>query len=221
VCSAGACVGGPPPAPVLGPGANQTVVGSCSSAAVAYTAPTLAGLACDSATRVTCTAIPGNSYGAHAVTCKARDAHGNESAPVSFTVTVLQPLTVRVQPPLAGDNDTVDNVVKAGATVPVKVQLYACGANVTKTAPITAKLAVKSVASGGSSAAQTVVSCNDPPTTNGVMYLDGANYRYNLSTKGYAVTYGVPAFLQLNVTVAYKSAPSIVVGSDAIQLDTQ
>ena len=51
------------------------------------------------------------------------------------------------------------------------------------------------------------------------MTLDGSAYRYNLSTKGLSVTASVPAFYQVNINVAYKSSPSVVVGSDAIQLD--
>ncbi|HVU52271.1 MAG TPA: HYR domain-containing protein [Polyangia bacterium] len=207
-------------APVLAAGTNQTVVGTCSSAPLVFAAPALVG-SCETGTKVTCTSVPGNAYGAHTVACTAKDAAGNVSAPVSFTVTVLQPLTVRVQPPLSGDNDAVDNVVKDGSTVPVKVQLFACGVNVTKTASVTAKLAVASAPSGGSTTTQTVVACSDAPNTNGVMVLDGASYHYNLSTKGYAVTAGLPAFFQLNVSVAYKSAPSVVVGSDAIELDTR
>jgi hypothetical protein len=50
---------------------------------------------------------------------------------------------------------------------------------------------------------------------------DGANYRYKLSTKGFLVTADVPAFYQENITVADKSAPSVVVGPDTIQIDTK
>jgi type 1 fimbria pilin len=135
---------------------------------------------------------------------------------------VLQPITVRVQPPLSGDNDSVDNVVKVGSTVPTKVQLFACGSNVTTRAAVTVKLAVTSVSSGGASTTTTVTSTTTSAAdTSGVMVLDGSNYRYNLSTKGFAVTAGVPAFYQESVSVAYKSAPSVVVGTDAIELDTK
>lgn len=99
-------------------------------------------------TTVTSTALSGSSYGVHTVTCTAKDASGNVSAAVTFKVTVLQPLTVRIQPPLSGDNDTVDKIVKDGTTVPTKVQLYACGANLTTTASVVAKVAVPYVPSG-------------------------------------------------------------------------
>jgi len=167
------------------------------------------------------TSLPGNRYGTFTVTCTAKDPAGNVSAPVAFTVTVLQPLTIKIQPPLSGDNNTVNNVVKLGSTVPTKVRLYACGTNITKTASVTVKIGTTYVSSGGTSTSQTVAACYDAPDTGGVMTLDGANYRYNLSTKGFSVTAGVPAFHQENIAVAYTSAPNVVVGSDTIQLDVK
>jgi hypothetical protein len=207
--------------PVLGAGTNQVIVGTCSTAPLAFTTPTLANGTCEVGTTVTCTSIPGNSYGAKPVTCTAKDASGNVSAAVSFTVTVLQPLTVLVQPPLAGDNDTVDNIVKAGSTVPNKVQLFACGVNVTTTASVVAKVAVAYTPTGAASVKSTVPAFNGKGDANGVMILDGANYRYNLDTRGYSTTGVGPAFYQETVTVSYKSAPNVIVGSDAIQVDTQ
>jgi hypothetical protein len=207
--------------PVLGAGTNQVIVGTCSTAPLAFTTPTLANGTCEAGTTVTCTSIPGNSYGAKPVTCTAKDASGNVSAAVSFTVTVLQPLTVVVQPPLAGDNDTVDNIVKAGSTVPNKVQLFACGVNVTTTASVVAKLAVAYTPTGAAPVKATVPAFNGKGDANGVMVLDGANYRYNLDTRGYTTTGVGPAFYQETVTVAYKSAPNVIVGSDAIEVDTQ
>jgi hypothetical protein len=207
--------------PTLNPGTNQTVVGSCSSVPVAFAPPALANSSCEGGTSVTCTALPGNGYGAHTVSCTAKDASGNVSAPVSFTVTVLQPLTIRIQPPLSGDNDTVDNVVKCGSTVPNKILLYACGVEVTKTASVTAKLSVSYKGSGGASVATSVPTSNGVGDANGVMVFDGTYYHYNLDTKGLASTAGVPAFYQESITVAYNSAPGVVVGSDSIQLDTK
>jgi len=81
------------------------------------------------------------------------------------------------------------------------------------------KIGTTYVSSGGATSSKTVLTCNDPFDTSGVMTLDGAFYRYNLSTKGLSVTAGVPAFYQENITVAYQSAPSVVVGTDKIQLD--
>jgi hypothetical protein len=207
--------------PALAAGTDQVVVGTCSAAPLAFVTPALANGTCEAGTTVTCTSIPGNSYGAKPVTCTAKDASGNVSAAVSFTVTVLQPLTVVVQPPLTGDNNTVDNIVKVGSTVPNKVQLLACGVNVTTTASVVVKLTVAYTPTGGATVTSIVPAFNGKGDVNGVMVLDGANYRYNLDTKGYSTTASVPAFYQETVTVAYKSAPNVVVGSDAIEVDTQ
>ena len=222
--------------PSLAPGTNQTVVGNCSGSPVTFAVPALVSPSCEGGTNVTCTwtsggshgtcakssggtSLPGDRTGAFTISCTAKDAAGNVSPPVVFTVTVLKPLTIRIQPPLSGDNNAVNNVVKLGSTVPTKVLLYACGTNVTKTASVTAKIGTTYVSSGGATTSKTVPLCNDTPDTGGVMTLDGAFYRYNLSTKGFSVTAGVAAFYQENITVAYKSAPSVVVGTDTIQLD--
>jgi hypothetical protein len=208
----------PPCTPALNPGVDQTVVGSCSSGPVAFTAPTLAASSCPGTT-VACTPIPGDSYGAQVVTCTAQDASGTVSAPVSFTVTVLQPLTVQVQPPLIGNGGTVDNVVKRGSTVPVKARLFACGVNVTKTARVKVKLGVAYDAGDGTPPTPVQVDCDDGGDPGGVMKLNGANYLYNLSTKGYLKTINNPASYLGTINVAYKTAPAVIVGTDAIRLE--
>ena len=53
------------------------------------------------------------------------------------------------------------------------------------------------------------------------MILDGSTYRYNLDTSGYSTTASVPGFYQENISVAYRAAPNVIVGSDAIQVDTK
>ena len=132
---------------------------------------------------------------------------------------MLQPLDNPHPAAAVGDNNTVDNIVKAGSTVPNKVRLYACGSDVTRTASVTVKLETTYVSSGGSTTTKTIATCTDAADSGGVMILDGANYRYNLSTKGLSVTTGSPAFYQETITAAYRSAPSVVVGTDKIQLD--
>jgi hypothetical protein len=215
--SSGSC-SNPVAPPVLQPGVDQTLVGNCSGTPITYAQPAVAN-GC-SAT-VTCTSVPGTSYGANTVTCTATDSAGT-SAPVSFKVTVLQPITMQVQPPLSGDNDTADNVAKDGSTVPVKVKLFACGTDVTSSAAVTAKIGVSYVPNGGSAGQNPVPTFNGAGDTGGVMVFDGQFYHYNLDTKGYSVTAGAnPAFYQLNITAAYLSAPGVIVGSDAIQLDTK
>ena len=222
--------------PALGAGTNQTIVGNCWGSGVVFAVPPLANSSCESGTNVTCTwtqgsshgtcaksgtgaSLPGNRYGAYSISCTAKDAAGNSSPAVAFTVTVLQPLTIRIQPPLSGDNNTVDNVVKLNSTVPNKVRLYACGTDVTRTASVTVKLGTTFMSSGGSSTTSTIATCTDVADSGGVMILDGSNYRYNLSTKGLSVTAGVPAFYQETITAAYRSAPTVVVGTDTIQID--
>jgi hypothetical protein len=220
-CGGGKC-GGTVPPPSLGAGTDQTVVGTCNSTPLAYAQPQVAGSSCQTGVTISCTPVPGNKYGANTVICTATNGAGTVSAPVSFRVTVLQPLTMRIQAPLAGDNASVDNVVKAGSTVPVKVLLFACGADVTTTAAVDGKLAVNYKTSGGSNTTATVTATSSGAgDANGVMIFDGTHYRYNLSTKGYSATQGVPAFYQVNLSVAYKSAPGVVVGTDAIQLDVK
>jgi hypothetical protein len=225
-------------APTLNPGTNQVIVGRCSSAPIIFAEPSLANSSCETGTTVSCswvsgtghgtcartglgTSLPGNSYGPHTVTCTATDTSGNVSPSVSFTVTVLEPLTVAVQPPLYGDNDSIDNVVKDGSTVPTKVKLYKCGADVTSQAPVIVKLGVTYQLSGGSSVTKSAVTSSGPSDTGGVMTLEGAYYHYNLSTKGDSVTVAGPAFYQVNITAAYTAYPGVVVGSDAIQIDTK
>jgi hypothetical protein len=220
VCSTGTCntsTGACASPPTLNPGRNQTVVGDCSSTAVTYIYPTVA--TGDNAT-VTCTSIPSNSYGVHTVTCTATNSAGT-SSPVSFTVSVLQPLTIKIQAPLSGDNDAVDNIVKDGSIVPNKILLYACGTDVTKTAAVVAKLGVTYKTTGGTSTTSVVPTNNGIGDSNGVMVFDGTYYHYNLSTRGFSSTNGVPAFYQETISVAYQSAPTVVVGTDLIQVDTK
>ena len=197
------------------------MVGTCATAPLVFPVPLLANGVCEAGTAVTCTPIPGNSTGARTVTCTAKDAGGNVSAPVTFTVTVLQPLAVRIQSPLAGDNNAVINVVKAGSTVPNKVQLFACGVNVTTTAVGRCEARRDLHADRRGHRHRQRPTFNGKGDMNGVMVLDGSSYRYNLDTKGYSTTVNSPGFYQETITVAYKSAPTVVVGSDAIQVDTK
>jgi hypothetical protein len=101
------------------------------------------------------------------------------------------------------------------------VQLLACGVNVTATASVVARLAVAYTPTGATSTTASVPTFNGKGDVDGIMVLDGSNYRYNLDTKGLSTTGSDPGFYQETITVAYKSAPSVVVGSDAIQIDTK
>jgi hypothetical protein len=217
-------------APVLGAGADQTVVGDCTTTSVTYAKPVVANSGanqCDAGLLPSCTPVAANSYGDHIVTCTAVDASGNVSNSVSFHVTVLQPLALKVQPPLYGDstaaspNGSVDNVVKDGSTVPVKILVYACGVDVTQTASLTLRLGVQSKQNASDPGTNVVPTFNGAGDAGGVMIWDGTQYHYNLNTKGYAVTSTNASFYQLNVTASYSSNPTVVVGSDAIMVDTK
>jgi hypothetical protein len=227
----GSCnAGGLPQAPKFHPGTDQVIVGSCSSANLAYTQPTLAVGSCVPGLEIACTPIPSNSFGVHTVTCTATVPYGSYAAePVSFNVTVLQPLDMRIQAPLSGDSTpaapdgSVDNLVKAGSTVPVNVRLYACGADVTTTAPVTVKLGVTYKASSSDAPNSDVtLDYSGVGDTSGLMSLVGAQYHYNLSTKRYQVTgaAGNAAYYAVAMSTVYNQYPGIIVGSDSVRLET-
>jgi hypothetical protein len=224
----------PPPsdtsAPVLGAGTDQTVVGGCSSAQVTFAKPVAANSGanqCDAGATVDCTPVAGNSYGDHLVTCTATDTSGNVSTQVSFHVDVLEPLALAIQPPLYGDstpsapNGGVDNLARLGSAVPVKVLVSACGTPVTPTGAVTLKLAVAKKQSPSDAGTPVTPVFNGIGAANGVLVWDGTQYHYNLDTSGYALTASVPAFYQLVITASYNANPGVVVGRDAIMLDTQ
>ena len=92
---------------------------------------------------------------------------------------------MQVQPPLNGDNDSADNVAKDGSTVPVKVKIFACGADVTSSGSVTVKIGVAYVPNGGAPGQNPVPTFNGAGDSGGVMVFDGQFYHYNLDTKGY------------------------------------
>jgi hypothetical protein len=91
-----------------------------SQAAVTYTA-TATDLV-DGSVSVSCTPASGSTFsaGTTTVTCTATDAHGNSTAPGSFTVTVVYGWNGFFQPV---DNLPVVNSVKAGSAIPIKFTL--------------------------------------------------------------------------------------------------
>jgi hypothetical protein len=217
-------------APTLSPGTDQTVVGDCAATAVSFLKPSVSNSGtnqCDAGAAVTCTTVLGNSFGDHVVTCSATDASGNVSNEVTFHVNVLQPLAIKIQPPLSGDstpaapNGSVDNIAKAGSTVPVQVAVYACGVDVTATAPITLMQGVLSKQNASDPGTVVVPTFNGAGAADGAMVLTGNHYHYDLNTTGYAVTVSNAAFYQLNITASYNSNPNVIAGSDAIMLDTK
>ena len=199
--------------------------------------PSLANSSCESGANVTCTwtsgssrgtcaksgngaSLPGNRYGTYAITCTATDAAGNVSAPVAFSVTVLQPLTIQYPAAALGRQQHRQQCRQArvhraeqGAALRVRHQRHDDGVGDRQARDDLRGERRRRLHP------QTITSCTDTPDSGGVMKLDGSNYRYNLSTKGLSATAGIPAFYQENFTVAYKSAPHVVVGTDTVQLD--
>ncbi len=204
--------------------ATRTLVGTCSTAALTFALPSATD-ACTAAT-VSCSSLPGNSFGANTVTCTATDTSGNSIA-ANWEVDVLQPLHVVFAPPLADDNiaddvniDTdVNNVFRPGQTIPHKITLLDCaGHDVTTTAPVTVKLVVSRGANGGGT--DLINELGDfagVGDVGGLMALVDQYFQFNLKTN--AVEYpGGGAQFQSLVTVSYRSAPALVVGTEDARL---
>jgi len=206
-------------APKLNPGTNQTHVGTCSSAPVGFTLPTLASASCETGMTVTCTALSGKSYGVHTVTCKAKDASGNVSAAVTFTVTVLQLLTVRIQPPLSGDNDTIDNFVNGRFRPRCATLCLRCERDDHGVGGREGRRDLR---------AERWCQCQQSrhdDLDRRCRHERRHDFRRHVLPlqPGYEglLRDRVPPFYQENITVAYKSAPSVALGSDVIELDTK
>jgi len=130
-------------------------------------------------------------------------------------------------PPLADDNivddvniDTdVNNVFRPGQTIPHKITLLDCaGHDVTTTAPVTVKLVVSRGANGGGT--DLINELGDfagVGDVGGLMALVDQYFQFNLKTN--AVEYpGGGAQFQSLVTVSYRSAPALVVGTEDARL---
>ena len=215
--------------PTFGPVASQTVLGNCGGAPVTFTAPTATD-GCETPT-VTCTPIPGNSFGLNTVTCTATDTSGN-TATTSFTVNVIQPLRVAFLPPLADDNvaDDIDtdadvaNVFQVKSTVPHQVHLLSCGgADVTTSVSVTVNIAVTLKDGAGAQPDTNVVpNAVGVGDAGGVMALVDGKYKYNLKTAGYVSgTASSSLYFASVVKVSYTSAPSIIVGQEDVRLESK
>jgi hypothetical protein len=164
---------------------------------------------CDPKVKVVCTPRSGSNMGlgVHTVTCTATDASGNQSSG-SFTVTVLSPLHVVIQSPLADDNidnnapkpfgqdprSTTErvNTFRVGDKLLHKVKLYDCAGNDVTTSlgsSVSVRLGVtlrKGSYYSGAVVSQLVVSASGGVGGVGnLMMLSGGAYQYNLMTNGY------------------------------------
>lgn len=204
--------------------ANQVVVGGCSPAGAAFTSQATAA---DNCGAVTPTCKEGSTvlnngdvlgFGSHTVTCSATDGSGN-SASASYTVTVLEPLSVSFLPPVSS---TAVNKFKSTQTIPHKVSLRNCaGTDVTvsQAAGVTVKLGV--TADGSSeSLINDVSDFSGVGDAGGTMYLTDGHFQYNLKTNTTEYPSGGKLFTS-SVTVAYSDHPGVTVGTKSATLQSK
>jgi hypothetical protein len=222
-------------APVMACPGNQTIVPACGKSAVFAEATATDN--CGSAS-VSCSPASGSNLGegVHTVTCTATDACGNTSS-CSFEVTVLAPLRVAFQPPLADDNvaddietdQDIQNRFKVGSKVPHKVLLFDCAGNdvtASRAGSVTVKLDVTLRQYVNATTSTAVVDLPEnysgAGSPGGIMMWDGTQFHYNLDTTGYpAGTASKPEFFRSHVTVIYNSAPAIIVGEEDALLESR
>jgi hypothetical protein len=174
--------------PVLSAPASVTLVTDCAGAALAITPAALGVSATDNGGAAPTVALNPSSVlpGTTPVACTATDGSGN-SATATVAVTVLRgPFAVAVQKPL---EPGVDNLVKSGQTVPVKV-IVSCG-----TAPATGVTVlldgVDSLASDGSTIGNAIPEDSGLSNDGGNLFrLSDGTHVFNLSTKGWSSTSG-------------------------------
>jgi hypothetical protein len=226
--------GGNTPPIITSPG-DQVVVVTCGQPVV-FTVPT-ASSECDPNVTVVCQPASGTALGAgvNVITCTATDSAGNKST-ATFSVTVLSPLRVVFQSPLKDDNKAnnietdadIVNKFKSGATVPHKIKLYDCnGVDVTAKMAnlVDVKLDVSLRIYAQPSQSTLLLDVweiySGVGGPNGKMVFQGGQFQYNLRTLLYLPnTIAMPWFFRSHVTVAYKSAPNIIVGQEDALLES-
>jgi hypothetical protein len=205
--------------PALTVPANQVVVGACSGAAV-FTDQATATDNCGAVTP-TCTKHSGDvlGFGTTTVTCTATDSSGNSTSK-SYTVTVLEPLSLSFLPPVSS---TAVNKFKVTQTIPHKVNLANCaGTDVTvsQAAGVTVRLGVSPNSSPGTNLINDVSDFTGVGDAGGTMYLTDGHFQYNLKTNTGEYASG-GALYTSSVTVAYNDHPSITVGSKSATLQSK
>jgi N-acetylneuraminic acid mutarotase len=187
-------------APVITAPATASLVTDCAGSALSIT-PAALGVSArdnaDPAPALSCsptTLVPGTT----AVDCTATDAAGNV-AHASVSVTVLRgTFQVQFLRPLDG---AVDNLIKAGQTIPVKVRVT-CSNVFDSAATATVDSAAQIDGTGTAVANETVEDSglsNDNGTT---MRLADGSYIYNLSTKGWSTASGARFRVRVRVQEA-------------------
>jgi hypothetical protein len=184
-------------APVLSAPAAVTLVTDCAGASLAITPSALGVSATDNGGAAPTLVLSPSSVlpGTTSVVCTATDGAGNAAA-ATVAVTVLRgAFTVTIQKPLEVG---VDNLVKSGQTVPLKVTV-ACGS--APASGITVLLdGVDALAADGSTLG------NALPEDSGLANDGGNTFRladgqhvFNLSTKGWSGTSGARFRVRMKV----------------------
>jgi N-acetylneuraminic acid mutarotase len=187
-------------APVITAPATPTLVTDCAGSALSIT-PAVLGVSAidnaDPAPRLACTPLS-LSPGTTSVDCTATDASGNVTH-ASVSVTVLRgPFQVQFLRPLDG---AVDNLVKAGQTIPLKVRV-SCN-NVFDSAATATVDSVTQIDGSGTPVANETVEDSGLSNDNGIaIRLADGQYVYNLSTKGWASTSGARFRVKVRVQEA-------------------
>ena len=175
-------------APAITHTASVTLVTDCAGSAVSITSATFGASASDA-----CDASPALSIspstvdpGTTEVTLSATDASGNVGR-ATATVTLLRgAFAVAFQKPLEA---TVDNVIKPGQTVPVKVR-PTCGANFDSGAVVTLDRIDRVDGTGSTVANETVDDSGSSSDGGSTFRLSDDHYVFNLSTGGWSSASG-------------------------------
>ena len=154
----------------------------------------------------------------------ALDTAGNSNS-CSFQLTVLAPVFVTFQPPLAGQ--PVANKIRRGQVVPHKVRLTNCS-GATVTSGVTVKLKVLGIDSGNNTIFQDViedangVGSDGTVTSDGIMQLTDGQFHFNLDTSNFTDpnTVASARFYQSTVTVI-DNTTGAVLGSTSVVLETK
>lgn len=216
----------------LGP---RTVLGNCGGAAVGFTLPTATDSCQSAGVTVTCTPVPGTSFGATASTCTATDASGNKRT-ATIAVNVLQPLRLAFEPPLEDDNVPDDirtdadatNLFQVGSTVPNKLRALACnGADISRaiagsvTLRLTLFLRSDTSAGAGTPITPSYTGVGAP---GGVLVLTDGAFQYNLKTDRATYPSGTSnnsSYFDDIITATYNAAPGITAGQEDARLESR
>ncbi len=187
-------------APVLTAPAMATLVTDCAGSTLSITPAALGVSAHDNADPAPALGCSPTSVGPGTTTvdCTATDSAGNVGH-ASVSVTVLRgPFQVQFLRPLDG---AVDNLVKAGQTVPVKVRV-SCN-NVFDSAATATVDGVTQIDGAGTPVANATVEDSGLSNDNGTaMRLADGSYIYNLSTKGWPSASGARFRVRVRVQEA-------------------